>query len=265
MIDAEAARLDAYLRSVPDALARSGSKLRRAVKDDALASVALQRLLETGQVIEFKYKKQRLCLHSAHLPQQPARVRHSQETSLDVDHDLSLQEVHQAYDRVRGRQLGSAVFISDLATELQIGLPKLHEWIHREVIKSGHGSLDDGHWPTATEGQRAAAIEHLGSRRLLIRFSQPDRAALIKEYDGQVETPQNRNREQDDGADNEIDGEAAIKLYNELVKSPEDRLALEKELPSLVAARDKAVTAAKREQLQKETDQIPGHAAKVRR
>jgi hypothetical protein len=170
LIDAEAARLDAYLRSVPDALARSGKKLKRAVKDNALASVALQRLLETGQVIEFKYKKQRLCLHSAHLPQKSAQVRHSQETSLDVDHDLSLQEVHQAYDRVRGRQLGSAVFISDLATELQIGFEKLNEWIRSEVIESGHGSLDEGHWPTATEGQRAAAIEHLGSRRLLIRF-----------------------------------------------------------------------------------------------
>jgi hypothetical protein len=104
------------------------------------------------------------------------------------NHDLSLEEVHQGYARVRGRQLGSAVFISDLATELQIGFSKLHEWIHREVIKSGHGSLDDGHWTTATESQREAAIEHLGFRRLLIRFSQPDRAALIKEYDGQVKT-----------------------------------------------------------------------------
>jgi hypothetical protein len=88
-------------------------------------------------------------------------------------------------------------------------LGNLHEWIDREIIKAGHGSLDDGHWPTATEGQRAAAIEHLGSRRLLIRFSQPDRAALIKEYDGQVKTPEDRR---DDGTDNEIDGEAAIKL-----------------------------------------------------
>ena len=41
-----------------------------------LAAVALQRLLETGQVIEFKYKKQRLCLHSTHLTQQSAQVRH---------------------------------------------------------------------------------------------------------------------------------------------------------------------------------------------
>jgi hypothetical protein len=74
-------------------------------------------------------------------------------------HDLSFEEVTRAYDRVRGRQLGSAVFISDLATELQIGSPKLHAWIRREVIKSGHGTLDDGHWPTATENQRAAAID----------------------------------------------------------------------------------------------------------
>jgi hypothetical protein len=42
-------------------------------------------------------------------------------------------------------------------------------------------------------------IEHLGSRRLLIRFSQPDHAALIKEYDGQVKTPEDRRG---DGTDN---------------------------------------------------------------
>jgi hypothetical protein len=39
-----------------------------------------------------------------------------------------------------------------------------------EIIEAGHGSLDEGHWPTATERQQAAAIEHLGSKRLLIRF-----------------------------------------------------------------------------------------------
>jgi hypothetical protein len=57
-----------------------------------------------------------------------------------------------------------------------------------------------------------------------------------------------------------------IKLYNELVKSPEDRIALEKEIPSLIAARDKVVTAAKRKQLQKErAAQMPDHIAKMRR
>jgi hypothetical protein len=55
LIHAEAVRLDAYLRSVLELLSRSGKKLRRAVKDNALASVALQRLLETGQVIELQY------------------------------------------------------------------------------------------------------------------------------------------------------------------------------------------------------------------
>lgn len=56
LIHAEAVRLDAHLRSVPELLSRSGKKLRRAMKDNALASVALQRLLETGHVIEFKYR-----------------------------------------------------------------------------------------------------------------------------------------------------------------------------------------------------------------
>ena len=162
------------------------------------------------------------------------------------NHDLSLEEVTRAYDRLRGRQLGSAVFISDLATELEVSVPKLHEWIKREVIKSCHGSLDEGHRPAATESQRAAAIEHLGSRRLLIRFSQPDRMALIKEYDGWVKTPEDRR---DDDIDNEIDGEAAINLYNELVKSPEDRQALEKEIllfwrkPQALCLRRKSVSA----------------------
>jgi hypothetical protein len=122
------------------------------------------------------------------------------------------------------------------------------------------------HWPTATESQRRAAIEHFGSKRLLIRFSQPDHVAIVKEHDGQVKTSADRNREQDDGGDNEMDGEDAIKLYNELVKSLQDRLALEKELPALVAARDEAITAAKRKQLQKErAAQIPDHVAKMRR
>jgi hypothetical protein len=70
------------------------------------------------------------------------------------NHDLSREEVHRAYDRVRGRQLGSAVFISDLASELQIRVPKLHERIRREVIKSGRGSLDD---VTGRQRQRANA------------------------------------------------------------------------------------------------------------
>jgi hypothetical protein len=170
LIDAETARLEGYLRLTPELFSRSDAKLRRAVENNALASVALQRLLETGRAIELKYKKQRLCLHSAHLPKQAAPVGQSQQVPADPGRDLSLQEVRQAYDRVRGRQLGPAVFISDLATALQIGVSRLHEWIRAEVIESGHGSLDEGHWPTATEPQRAAAIEHLGSRRLLIRF-----------------------------------------------------------------------------------------------
>jgi hypothetical protein len=79
------------------------------------------------------------------------------------------------------------------------------------------------------------------------------RAANVKDRDGRVKPLEECK---DNSSDNEMDGQDAIKLYNELVKSPEDRLALEKEIPSLIAARDKAVTAAKQKQLQKETAQM---------
>jgi hypothetical protein len=49
---------------------------------------------------------------------------------------------------------------------------------------------------------------------------------------------------------------------NERIGDSEQQL---KEIPSLIAARDKAVTVAKRKQLEKETAQIPGHVAKMRR
>ena len=44
----------------------------------------------------------------------------------------------------------------------------------------------------------------------------PDRAVLTKEYDDQVKASGDRK---DNRADNEIDGEAAFKLYDELVKA----------------------------------------------
>jgi hypothetical protein len=58
---------------------------------------------------------------------------------------------------------------------------------------------------------------------------------------------------------------ALTKEYDGHVKTPEDRLALEKELPSLVAARDKAVTAAKRKTTRERNAPNPGHVAKMRR
>jgi hypothetical protein len=65
-----------------------------------------------------------------------------------------------------------------------------------------------------------------------------------------------------DGSDEKLLDSLGAKPQN---RPPEDRLALEKEIPALIAARDKAVTAAKRKQLQKETAQIPNHVAKMRR
>jgi hypothetical protein len=96
-----------------------------------------------------------------------------------------------------------------------------------------------------------------------IQGNKEDRRTILKDRDNQVTMPADLDREQP--ADNEMDGQDAIKLYNELVKSPQDRQALEKEMPALIAARDKAVTEAKRKQLQKETAQITDRIPKMRR
>jgi hypothetical protein len=103
---------------------------------------------------------------------------------------------------------------------------------------------------TFAKGFAKEALHRAANQNLSL---QGDRAAVVKERDGQVKV---HEEHKNNGAENEMDGEDAIKLYNELVKSPEDRLALEKEIPSLIAARDKAVTAAKQKQLQKETAQM---------
>jgi hypothetical protein len=103
---------------------------------------------------------------------------------------------------------------------------------------------------TFAKGLAKEALQRAADQNLSL---QGDRAAVIKERDGQVKTAKERKN---NGADNEMDSEDAIKLYNELVKSPEDRFALEKEIPSLIAARDKALWARKAKELQKETSQM---------
>jgi hypothetical protein len=56
-----------------------------------------------------------------------------------------------------------------------------------------------------------------------------------------------------------------IKEYDRLVDGPAARQWLEKERPSLVAARDQAIVELRREKLQKETAEKPQRVARVRR
>jgi hypothetical protein len=170
LIEAEAARLEQYLHSLPELVARSGMKIRRGVEDPALAGAALERLLSMGRVVQLRYNDEKLCIHIAHLPPAQQAAGRELPAGMPAEESLSYPVIYEAYERVRARQLGSAVFISDLATELKFPVTKLQEWIRQEVIASGRGSLDEGHWPAATEAQREAAVEHLGTKRLLIRF-----------------------------------------------------------------------------------------------
>jgi hypothetical protein len=75
---------------------------------------------------------------------------------------------------------------------------------------------------TFAKGLAKEALQRAANHDLSL---QADRAAaVVKERDGQVKA---HEEHKNNGAENEMDGEDAIKLYNELVKSPEDRLALE--------------------------------------
>ena len=170
LIEAEAARLEKYLGSLPELVSCSGMKIRHGVENEALVAPALERLLRKGRVVQLRYNDEKLCIHIAHLPPAQATGEKRPEGPPAQKESLSYPVIYEAYERVRARQLGSAVFISDLATELKVPVTKLQEWIRKGVIASGRGSLDEGHWPAATEAQREAAVEHLGVRRLLIRF-----------------------------------------------------------------------------------------------
>ena len=63
----------------------------------------------------------------------------------------------------------------------------------------------------------------------------------------------------------QVDKSEIIKEYDRLVDGPAARQWLEKERPSLVAARDQAIVELRREKLQKETVEKPHRVARVRR
>jgi len=63
----------------------------------------------------------------------------------------------------------------------------------------------------------------------------------------------------------QADKSEIIKEYDRLVGGPAARKWLEKERPSLVAARDQAIVELRREKLQKETAEKPHKVARVRR
>ena len=63
----------------------------------------------------------------------------------------------------------------------------------------------------------------------------------------------------------QVDKSEIIKEYDRLVDGPAARQWLEKERPSLVAARDQAIVELRREKLQKETAEKPHRIARVRR
>jgi hypothetical protein len=77
---------------------------------------------------------------------------------------------------------------------------------------------------------------------------------------------QSRQRQQSISSEElQADKSEIIKEYDRLVDGRAARKRLEKERPSLVAARDQAIVELRRERLQKETAEKPHKIARVRR
>lgn len=88
--------------------------------------------------------------------------------------------IEDAYNRVRSQQLGSAVYISDLAKELGMPVPELQQHLAARQ-QLGMAMLEPGNWPIANEEQRAAAIPGTNAvgmtePKLTVRF--PQREAI---------------------------------------------------------------------------------------
>jgi hypothetical protein len=104
---------------------------------------------------------------------------------------LNPETVRAAYDELKSRQFGSAVFISDLAKEAGVPVPDMHRYLVDEATQ-GRANLDIGHWPSATEEQRAAAVRPGGGGwgnepHLLVRF--PEQAAQAARIAGPAAAP----------------------------------------------------------------------------
>jgi hypothetical protein len=106
---------------------------------------------------------------------------------------MHTDSLNTAYRDLLKNQMGSAVFISDLAKRAAVSIEEMRRWINTEV-RAGQAILDVGHWPSATPEQRAGAIEFLGEKRLLVRFPRhtPDAAQTFvctDSWAGRIETP----------------------------------------------------------------------------
>lgn len=102
-----------------------------------------------------------------------------QTTSESVPGDLHAREmmmpeaippkIENAYLNILPTQLGSAVKINDLARESGMSIAETKKVVS-DLAAKGDATLDEGHWPSATEEERAAAITQRGTPRLLVRF-----------------------------------------------------------------------------------------------
>jgi hypothetical protein len=162
--ETERRRIEQVLLSKPKLFPRSRLETRLA-ELKPLFRVALANLVRAGRVLELGPVGVTACfyIHRQHIMQSL-----SSEPAELTDLPSLSKRIRAAYRAVTERYQRDSIFIADLLSESCLDSSTLKGWIEHEIIKGGHGQLDEGDWSEANDQQRQAAVEFLGRKRLYI-------------------------------------------------------------------------------------------------
>ncbi len=153
--------------------------------------------------------------------------------------------IYGAYHKLKARQGGlSAVSIGELAKESGVPVPRVQQFLLSEARQDRvdlHASTLV--WHSLSPEDKAGATAVPGWSEPAITVTIREKLATTAPSSGLLDV---------------------IKAYDDIVDRPEARKRLEQTNPSLVAARDKAITELRGEKLQKETAERQHKVARVR-
>ena len=162
-VHTEKARIANLLETKPK-LFRGSYLLRvnRALKP--LARSALAELVDERMVLELPLhgaRSELLYIHRRHVnPGEPARQT--------IDKEAIEERILVAYRDCSTARQRRSIPIAELVQRSGLAASAVRSWIIETGIPSQKVQLDEGDWASASEDERAAAIEHRGRQRLYI-------------------------------------------------------------------------------------------------
>lgn len=192
-------RIELMLLAKPRLFREATLKLPANVHDQRSFAGAIRDLIDAGKVRRFELEKgaslnaRYLYIHADHLIE-PGTVERASDVAIaagasgavgsyedagalahhEPETPVAIDEVNrrirEAYRLLSRRLDRPSVFISDLAQESELPVSVVQDWLHRQVVERGYGTLDEGDWASASPAAKAAAMELRGRPRLLTQL-----------------------------------------------------------------------------------------------